>query len=156
MTASRQDRARCVGGLTMPILGKPAGAAAAGLVMLAVGPATASIAAPRAAESPPAVAGGTSASAPPASIDLTFDGKNRQSSLDGQFNPAGITTDDGDQPIPRSGTMDAVYLGGLVFLLGVSGRTPLDAVATNTLTADAAVITGDAEDPAGATVPAPR
>ena len=47
----------------MPILGKPAAAVAAGLVMLAVGPASASIAAPRAAKSPPAVAGGTSASA---------------------------------------------------------------------------------------------
>ena len=95
----------------MPILGKPAVAVAAGLVMLAVGPATASIAAPRAAESPPAVAGGTSASAPPAqaSIDLTFDVKNLQGSLDVQFNPAGILSDDGGLAMARSGTMDAVY-----------------------------------------------
>jgi hypothetical protein len=139
----------------MPILGKPAAAVAAGLVMLAVGPASASIAAPRAAESPRAVAGGTPASAPPTSgafVDLSFDVKNLQGSLSVRFNPAGILSDDGGLAMARSGAMDAVYLGGLVFLLGVSSRTPLDAVATNMLRADAAVITGDAEVPAGATV----
>jgi hypothetical protein len=139
----------------MPVLGKPAVAVAAGLVMLAAGPASASIAAPRAAESPRAVAGGTSASARPAAekyVDLSFDVKNLQDSLSMRFNPAGIVTDNGGIAMARSGAMSAVYLGGLVFLLGVSGRTPLDAVATYTLRADAAVITGDATVPAGATV----
>ena len=138
----------------MPILGKPAVAVAAGLVMLAVGPASASIAAPRAAESPPAVAGGTSASAPPAaeaSIDLTFDVKNLQGSLAVQFNAAGIRADEGGLVMARSGAMTPSTTG-LVFLLGVSGRTPLDALATSLLRADTAVITGDAEVPAGATV----
>jgi hypothetical protein len=139
----------------MPILGKPAAAVAAGLVMLAVGPASASIAAPRAAQSPPAVAGGASASVPPASeasIDLTFDVKNLQGSLVVRFNPAGITADEGGIVMARSGAMDAVYQAGLVFLLSVSGRIPLDALATRMLRADTAVITGDATVPPGATV----
>jgi|HubBroStandDraft_3_1064219.scaffolds.fasta_scaffold33797_1 hypothetical protein len=139
----------------MPILGKPAAAVAAGLVMLAVGPASASIAAPRAAQSPPAVAGGASASVPPASeasIDLTFDVKNLQGSLVVRLNPAGITADEGGIVMARSGAMDAVYQAGLVFLLSVSGRIPLDALATRMLRADTAVITGDATVPPGATV----
>jgi hypothetical protein len=139
----------------MPILGKPAAAVAAGLVMLAVGPASASIAVPRAAQSPPAVAGGASASVPPASeasIDLTFDVKNLQGSLVVRFNPAGITADEGGIVMARSGAMDAVYQAGLVFLLSVSGRIPLDALATRMLRADTAVITGDATVPPGATV----
>ena len=77
----------------MPILGKPAAAVAAGLVMLAAGPASASIASPRAPESPRAlespravdspraVAGGRVASAVATSehyLDLKFDVTNLQ------------------------------------------------------------------------------
>jgi hypothetical protein len=101
------------------------------------------------------VAGGTPASAPPASGafgDLSFDVKNLQGSLSVRFNPAGILSDDGGLAMARSGAMDAVYETGLVFLLSVSGRTPLDAQATRLLRADTAVITGDATVPAGATV----
>lgn len=133
----------------MPNLGKSAAAVAAGLLILAVGPASASIASPR------AVAGGRAASTAATSgafVDLTFDVTNLQGSLSVRFNPAGIVSDDGGIAMARSGAMNAVYLGGLVFLLGVSGRTPLDAQATNMLRADAAVITGDATVPAGATV----
>ncbi len=139
----------------MPILGKPAAAVAAGVMMLAVGPASASIASPSAAESPRAMAGGRAASTGPASavsVDLSFDVKNLQGSLAVRFNPAGIVSDEGGIAMASSGAMDAVYLGGLVFLLGASGRTPLDAQATNMLRADTAVITGDATVPAGATV----
>jgi hypothetical protein len=72
------------------------------------------------------VAGGRAASTAPASgafVDLSFDVKNLQGSLSVRFNPADIVSDDGGIAMARSGAMDAVYLGGLVFLLGVSGRT---------------------------------
>lgn len=145
----------------MPILGKPAAAVAAGLVMLAVGPASASIASPRAPESPRAVdspravAGGRVASAAATSehyLDLKFDVTNLQGGLAVKYDPPGIVSDLGGTATASSGAMSTVYLTAITFVLGVSGRTPLDARVTSTLRVDSAVITGNATIPAGATV----
>ncbi len=151
----------------MPIFGKPAAAVTAGLVILAVGPVSASIAAPRptqplrAAQIRPAAqtprpADRKVASAPPATgafVDLTFEVKNlSDQGLLVKYNPTGVVSDNGGTAMARSGTMTTVYLGGLVVLLGVPSRTRLDATVTSMLRVDGAELTGTATVPAGATV----
>jgi uncharacterized protein YdbL (DUF1318 family) len=146
----------------MLVLGKPAAVVAAGLVILAVGPVSASIAAPRAAkprrpaQAAHPAASGQEASAPSATgayVDLTFEVKNlSDQGLLVKYNPAGVVSDLGGIAMARSGAMNAVYLGGLVVLLGVPARTRLDATATSMLRVDGAELTGTATVPAGATV----
>lgn len=140
----------------MPVFGKSAAAVAAGLVVLAVGPASASMAAPRAAEILRAAPGGKVARAPSAThgyVDLTFEVKNlSDAGLLVTYNPAGVVADEGGIAIARSGVMTNVYLGGLVVALGVPSRTRLDATMTSMLRVDGAELTGTATVPAGATV----
>lgn len=140
----------------MPILGKTAATVAAGLVTLAVWPVSASIQAASApADSAPA-ASARAASAPAATgafVDLTFEVKNlSDEGLLVKYNPAGVVSDNGGTAMARSGTMSAVYLGGLVVLLSVPARTRLDATVTSMLRVDGAELTGTATVPAGATV----
>lgn len=141
----------------MPVFGKSSAVAVtAGLVILAVGPASASMAAPRAAEILRAAPGGQVARAPSAThgyVDLTFEVKNlSDEGLLVKYNPAGVVADEGGIAIARSGVMTNVYLGGLVVALGVPSRTRLDATMTSMLRVDGAELTGTATVPAGATV----
>jgi hypothetical protein len=93
--------------MRMPVFGKPSAAVAAGLVILAVGPASASMAAPRAAEILRAAPGGKVATAPSAThgyVDLTFE-------VDGAFS-TGVAGRPGHQAIFSPGVAPGQAMTG--------------------------------------------
>jgi hypothetical protein len=121
-------------------------------MLLAVGPASASIASPPAAASPRPAAGDAPA-ATSAEVHFEFTVKNLPAgSLLLLIYFSGVQQALGGQAQARAGGIGTVDLLANSIVLGGAGNTALDADVTSFLSVDAAAITGTATIPAGASV----